>query len=59
MKTVGAWQRIPVGKRVSKRGNWLFEQMKDRPVGGIPERLRQSFDLVPGTVWEPKDPVTH
>jgi hypothetical protein len=27
MKTIGAWQRISVGKRVSKRRNWLFKQM--------------------------------
>jgi hypothetical protein len=28
-------------------------------VGGVPELLRQSFELVPGPVWEPKDQVTH
>jgi hypothetical protein len=59
METIGTWQRISVGKRVSKRRDWLFEQVKDRLVGGIPELLRQSFELVPGPVWEPKEPVTH
>ena len=37
----------------------LFEQVKDRPVGGVPKWLRQSFKLVPGPVREAKDPVTH
>ena len=58
MKTIGTWQRIYLGKRVGKRRDWLFEQMKDRPVGGVPEWLRQSFEVVPGPFWEPKDPVT-
>jgi hypothetical protein len=58
MKTIGAWQRISVGKRVSKRRDGLFEQMKDRLVGGVPKQLRQSFELVPGPVREPEDPVT-
>jgi hypothetical protein len=28
-------------------------------MGGVPEWLRQSFKLVPGSVREAKDPVTH
>ena len=59
METIGTWQRIYLGKRVGKRRDWLLEQVKDRPVGGISEWLWQSFDLVPGPVWKPKDPVTH
>jgi len=59
MEAIGTWQRISVGKRVSKRRDWLFEQVKDRLVSGVPERLRQSFELVPGPVREPEDPVTH
>ena len=47
------------GKWVGKRGDWLFEQVEDRPVGGVPQCLRQSFDLVPGSVREATDPVTH
>ena len=58
METIGTWQRIYLGKRVGKRRDWLFEQVKDRPVGGVPEWLRQSFEVVPGPVWEPKDPLT-
>jgi hypothetical protein len=50
METIGTWQRIAVGKRLSKRRGWLFEQAKDRFVGGVPELLRQSFELVPGPV---------
>ena len=50
---------ICFGKRVGKRRDWLFEQVKDSRVGGVPERLRQSFKLVPGSVREAKDPVTH
>jgi hypothetical protein len=59
METIGTWQRIYLGKWVGKRRDWLLEQVKDRPVGGVPEWLRQSFDLVPGSVREAKDAVTH
>jgi len=59
MEPIGTWQRIPVGKRVSKRRDWLFEQVNDRLAGGVPGLLRQSFELVPGPVREPKEPVTH
>src|SRR5579859_5579898 len=45
---------ICFGKRVGKRRDWLFEQVKDSRVGGVPERLRQSFKLVPGSVREAK-----
>ena len=53
------WQRIYLGKGVGKRRDWFFEQVKDRPMGGVPQWLRQSFELVPGLVREAKDPVTH
>ena len=46
METVGTWQRIYLGKRVGERRDWLFEQVKDRPVGGVPQWLRQSFKLL-------------
>jgi hypothetical protein len=46
-------------KRVGQRRDRFLEQMKDRLVGGVPKWLRQSFKLVPGSVWEAKDPVTH
>jgi hypothetical protein len=59
METVSAWQRIYLGKGVGKRRDWFFEQVKDRPVGGAPQWLRQPFELVPGSVREPKDPVTN
>jgi hypothetical protein len=59
METIGTWQRIYLGKRVGKRRDWLLEQVEDRPVGGVPEWLRQAFDFVPGSVREAKDPVTH
>ena len=59
METVGTWQRVYFGKRVGQRRGWFFEQVKDRPVGGVPEWLRHSFKLVPGSVREAKDPVTH
>jgi hypothetical protein len=52
METVGAWQRICLRKWVGKRGDWLFEEVKDCPVGGVPKWLRQSFKLVPGSVRE-------
>jgi hypothetical protein len=35
------------------------EQVEDRPVGGVPKRLRQPFELIPGSVREAKDRVTH
>jgi hypothetical protein len=59
MEAVSTWQRVCFGKWVGKRRDWFFEQVKDRPVGGIPKWLRQSFELVPGSVGEPKDPITH
>jgi len=59
VKTIGTWQRIYLGKRVGKRRDWLFEQVEDRPMGGVPEWLRQSFKLVPDSVREAKDPVTY
>ncbi len=52
-------QWIFLGKRVGERGNWLFEQMENRSVGGVPKWLRQPFYLIPGPVGEAKDPVTH
>jgi hypothetical protein len=59
MEAVGTWQRIYVGKWVGKRRDRLFEKVKDRPVGRVPEWLWQSFKLVPDFVREAKDPVTH
>ena len=59
METVGTWQGVNFRKWLGKRRDWVFEQVKDRPVGGVPKRLRQSFELVPGPFREPKDPVTH
>ena len=48
METVGTWQGVNFGKWVGKRRDWFFEQVKDRPVGGVPKWLRESFELVPG-----------
>jgi|HubBroStandDraft_6_1064221.scaffolds.fasta_scaffold1377047_1 hypothetical protein len=59
MKTVRTWQRVYVGKRVGKCRDWFFEQVKNRPVSGVSKRLRQSFKLVPSSVREAKNPVTH
>jgi hypothetical protein len=59
MKAVRTWQRVYVGKRVGECRDWFFEQVKNRPVGGVSKRLRQSFELVPGPVREAKNPVTH
>ena len=47
MEAVGTWQRVCFGEGVGKRRDWFFEQVKDRPVGGVPKWLRQSFKLVP------------
>jgi hypothetical protein len=58
METVGTWQRVCLRKGVGQRRDRLFEEMKDRLVGGIPKWLRQSFKLVPGSVWEAKEPIT-
>jgi hypothetical protein len=41
MDPVRIWQRIPFGKRVGKCRDWFFEQVKDRPVGGVSKWLRQ------------------
>jgi hypothetical protein len=59
METVGTWQGVNFGKWLGKRRDWFFEQVKDRPVGGVPKWLRQSFELVSGPVREPKGSVTH
>jgi len=50
VETVGAGQRIRLGEWVGKRRDWFFEQTEDRPVGGVPKRLRQPFKLIPGPV---------
>jgi hypothetical protein len=42
METVGTWQRVNFGKWLGKRRDWFFEQVKDRPVGGVPKWLLQS-----------------
>jgi uncharacterized protein YfaQ (DUF2300 family) len=44
---------------VGKSWDWFLEQVEDHLMGGVPEWLRQSFKLVPGSVREAKDPVTH
>jgi hypothetical protein len=59
MKTVGTWQRVLIGKWVGQRWDWFVEQVEDCPVGGVPERLRQCLQVVPGSVREAKNPVTH
>jgi hypothetical protein len=56
---MGTGQGVYVGKWVSKRRDWLFEQVEDGLVGGVPKWLRKSFGLVPGPVRKAKDPVTH
>ncbi len=59
MEAVGTWQRVCFGKGVGRRRDWFFEQVKDRPVGGVPKWLRQPFELVPDSVREAEDRVTH
>jgi hypothetical protein len=59
MDPVRSWQRVAFGKRLGKRRDWFFEQVKDGPVGGVSKWLRQCFELVPGPVREAKNPVTH
>jgi len=59
VQTVGTRQRVYFGKWVGKRRDWFFEQVEDRPMGCVPKWLRQSLELVPGSVREAKDPVTH
>jgi len=39
METVGAWQWVYIRKGVGQRRDRLFEQMKDRLVGGVPKWL--------------------
>ena len=52
METVGAGTRVCFGERLGKRGDWFFEQVEDGAVGGVPQWLRQCFELVPGPVGE-------
>jgi hypothetical protein len=59
VEAVGTRWRVCFGKWVGKCRDWLFEQVEDGPVGGVPKRLGQSFELVPGPVGEAEDPVTH
>jgi hypothetical protein len=59
MEPVGAWQRVCVGERVGKCRDWFFEQVEDRLVRGIPQRLRERFDLVPGPIREAEYTVTY
>ena len=59
-EAVGTWLSAGLlRERVGKRRDWFFEQVKDRPVGGVPKWLRQSFELVPDSVREAEDRVTH
>jgi hypothetical protein len=46
------------GKWVGKRRDWFIEQVKDRPVGGAPKRLRSLFELTSGFIREAKDQRT-
>jgi hypothetical protein len=53
MKAVGAGYRLLAGKRLGQRRDWFFEffeQVEDRPVSGVPQRLRKSLELVPDPV---------
>jgi len=59
VETVGPWEGVCLGKWVGKRRDWFFEQVKNCLLGGVSKWLRQSFKLVPGSIWEPEDPVTH
>jgi hypothetical protein len=59
METVRTRQWVYFGERVGKCRDWFFEQVKDRPMGSVPKRLRQFFDFIPGPVGEAKNPVTH
>ena len=59
METVGTRQRVCFRKRVGKSWDWFLEQVEDYLMGGVPEWLRQSFKLVPGSVREAKESVTH
>jgi hypothetical protein len=59
METVSARQRICFGKWVGKRRDRFLKQVKDHPMGGIAKWLRQSLDLIPGSIRDAKRPVTH
>jgi hypothetical protein len=59
METVGTWQGVYLWERIGERRDWFFEQVKDSPLGGVTKWLRQTFEFVPGSVREAKDPVTH
>ncbi len=48
MKAVGVGERVLVGKRLGQRRDRFVNQVEDRPVGGVPQRLRQPLELVPG-----------
>jgi hypothetical protein len=54
MEAIGIWERILLGERVGERWYWLFEQMKDRPLGSATKWLWQRFELVPSPVREAK-----
>jgi hypothetical protein len=59
MEAVGAGKRVLFGKRLGERGDRFFEQVEDRPVGGVPQWLGQSLELFLGPVGETENPVTH
>jgi hypothetical protein len=59
METVGAGKRAPLGKRLGQPWDWFVEQVEDGSVGGVPQWLRQCFELVRGPVGEAENPVTH
>ena len=45
-------------ERLGERGDRFAGQVEDRPMGGVPQWLRQSFEFVPGPVGEAENPVT-
>ena len=59
METVGTWERVRLWEWVGKRRDWFFKQAEDCLLGYVPKRLRQPFELVPGPIWKPENPVTH
>lgn len=59
MQLVGTMQRIDTGERIRQGRYRLIQQVEDHTLNRPSQRLRQSFDLLPGRSGEADEAITH
>jgi hypothetical protein len=55
----GAGQWVVAGERVGEGRDRLVQQMEDRALDRLPQRLRQGLDFLPGRAWEADEAIIH